>query len=119
MRKFTMGLLLGLVLSSWLWAAPLISIDLQSAGNATRIMTAFGSVYNYQVQIPDPAWVAKAGQTEQDRPLITNPETLTVFSRRQIIQYVKGVVSQYEVNLAAETARTTAATKVTNEVVIQ
>lgn len=116
MRTFMVGLILGLLLSSLLFAAPLVSIDLQTTANATRVMAAFCSVYNYQEKVRDEKWVPGAGQTEMDRPLIDNPQTKAQFTKAQIIKYVKAVVKQYESSLAVDAARKAAEAKTDSEV---
>lgn len=118
MKHFTLGLLVGLILSGLLFAAPLISIDLMSQDNATRVITAFCSVYNYQEKVRDEKWVPAAGQTENDRPLIDNPRTKGQFTKAQVLKYVKAVVKQYESSLAVDAARKAAEAKTDSEVEI-
>jgi len=62
---------------------PLITISLPSSDN-TRVNNAFASAYNH-----DP----------------TGGETKEAFAKRQIIEFIKGVVRGTEVNGAADNAR--------------
>ena len=102
MKTFIAGLLLGLVLSSLLFAAPLVSIDLQTTANANRVMAAFCTVYNRPDKVPDATWKPTGSQTEMNRPLIDNPQSKAMLAR--IAELEPKAVSVVTPDLAASLA---------------
>lgn len=55
---------------------------------------AFANIYNRPPKVKDQSWVPGPGQTENDRPLIDNPETKKAFLKRKVGEYILAVMKQ-------------------------
>lgn len=83
-----------------------ITIDYPDAVGP-RITNAFAGQLDYASKVDD-----------GNGNLITNPETKAQFTKRMIQEYIMSVVTAYESNEAAQTARKTAQDKVRSEITL-
>lgn len=73
-----------------------IIIDVPNAADVTRALDAFAATFGWQPTI------------SQGGSQVANPETKAAFAKRQTAIWIKSIVSAYESQLAASSARTTA-----------